>query len=235
MRVWRPRFYGGEQRSTDFWEGSRSVLQVTIDESPCSLQISFYVLSPCLKPIRCLFAPLLIKQRCVIACTPGFISAIIKPRQVQSYEDAPSSQNVISLRPLHTPPPPPFPAPLFDYAPPSLHVHARSPDVQESSQYPCTLSPETMDLNKLHISSEPLQPCQRHQGTEHLFNIPNVGCTRVFSSKISNICSCAQASTRSQFLHSCSMSKFGFGARSLGTQSNVKRDTSALHTRVEWD
>ena len=77
-----------------------------------------------------------------------------------------------------------------------------------------------------------IQPPKRGKEVGFLSNIPKVGCTSVLSSKMSNLCSCAQASIRSQFLHSCSISKSGFGARSFGTQSNVRRDTSALHTGV---
>ena len=113
-----------------------------------------------------------------------------------------------------------------------LHVHARSLDVRESFQYPCTLSRETTGLQNLSRQQYPIQPRKRGPEVGILPNIPKVGCTSVLSSKMSNLCSCAQASIRSQFLHSCSISKSGFGARSFGTQSKVRRETSALHTGV---
>lgn len=61
-------------------------------------------------------------------------------------------------------------------------------------------------------------------------DVPKVGWTRIVSSKMLKAWSSAHASMLSQFLHSCWMSKFGFGARSFETQSKVRRETSALHT-----
>ena len=58
---------------------------------------------------------------------------------------------------------------------------------------------------------------------------PSVGWTSSFSSNRSNECSLAQLSSFPQLTHSCSISKFGSGARLSVTQEKVSRDTSPLH------